>query len=193
MSNPYPAAQFDNFFQLFAQPVGFDLDTKELDRQFRQLQRQYHPDNLCHDQKSTAAAQQQAEQLSSLINHAHQTLKSTDSRAAYLLQMQDQHHDLEHSIADLDFLDDAMSLRIHLDEALAAQHQASLLQLQQQILQRLSSQSDRFANAYLQQDWSTAIDATQKLKFLVKLDSDVAAGVDNLAEKTMSDDDDLYV
>lgn len=190
-------AQFDNFFALFEQPAQFEIDQARLDQQLRLLQKRYHPDNLMVDSKkdvtSVTEAKQQSEQASALINQAYQTLKAPDSRAGYLLEMANQAHNLEHSIADLDFLEDAMQMRIDLDEAIEDKDRATLAQLQPQITTRLSKQSERFSSAYQKQDWQTAIDATQKLKFLVKLNADVTTGLDEVASAEHSDDDDLYV
>ncbi|MGP5406036.1 Fe-S protein assembly co-chaperone HscB [Psychrobacter celer] len=190
-------AQFDNFFALFEQPAQFEIDQARLDQQLRLLQKRYHPDNLMVDSTkdvtSVTEAKQQSEQASALINQAHQTLKAPDSRAGYLLEMANQAHNLEHSIADLDFLEDAMQMRIDLDEAIEDKDRTTLAQLQPQITTRLSKQSERFSSAYQKQDWQTAIDATQKLKFLVKLNADVTTGLDEVASAEHSDDDDLYV
>lgn len=190
-------AQFDNFFALFEQPAQFEIDQARLDQQLRLLQKRYHPDNLMVDSTknvtSVTEAKQQSEQASALINQAYQTLTAPDSRAAYLLEMANQAHNLEHSIADLDFLEDAMQMRIDLDEAIEDKDRTTLAQLQPQITTRLSKQSERFSSAYQKQDWQTAIDATQKLKFLVKLNADVTTGLDEVASAEHSDDDDLYV
>ncbi|MDE0490255.1 Fe-S protein assembly co-chaperone HscB [Psychrobacter sp. A3] len=190
-------AQFDNFFALFEQPAQFEIDQARLDQQLRLLQKRYHPDNLMVDSTkdvtSATEAKQQSEQASALINQAYQTLRAPDSRAGYLLEMANQAHNLEHSIADLDFLEDAMQMRIDLDEAIEDKDRTTLAQLQPQITTRLSKQSERFSSAYQKQDWQTAIDATQKLKFLVKLNADVTTGLDEVASAEHSDDDDLYV
>lgn len=190
-------AQFDNFFALFEQPVQFTVNQEHLDQQLRLLQKRYHPDNLsvanAKNAADSAQAKQQSEQASALINQAYQTLSVPDSRASYLLDIAGQAQNLEHSIADLDFLEDAMEMRIDLDDAIGAKDIATLKQLHPQITERLARQSERFNTAYQSQDWQTAIDATQKLKFLVKLDADVTTGLDTVASAEHSDDDDLYV
>ena len=196
MTDITPDAQFDNFFALFEQPVQFTVDQERLDQQLRLLQKRYHPDNLVTDSKNTAdsaQAKQQSEQASALINQAYQTLSAPDSRASYLLDIAGQAQNLEHSIADLDFLEDAMQMRMDLDDAIEGKELAALKQLHPQITERLNKQSERFDSAYQSQDWQTAIDATQKLKFLVKLDADVTMGLDEVASAEHLDDDDLYV
>lgn len=186
-------AKFDNFFALFEQPVQFEVNQESLDQHLRLLQKRYHPDNVAKDLTDTAQAQQQSEQASALINQAYQALSAPDSRASYLLDMAGQAQNLEHSIADLDFLEDAMQMRMDLDDAIEGKDLATLQQLHPQITERLITQSNRFNDAYQNQDWQTAIDATQKLKFLVKLNADVTTGLDEVATSEQSDDDDLYV
>ncbi|MBP7942574.1 MAG: Fe-S protein assembly co-chaperone HscB [Psychrobacter sp.] len=196
MTDITPDAQFDNFFALFEQPVQFAVNQERLDQQLRLLQKRYHPDNLVADSKNvadSAQAKQQSEQASALINQAYQTLRDPDSRASYLLDIAGQAQNLEHSIADLDFLEDAMQMRMDLDDAIEGKELAVLKQLNPQITVRLNKQSERFDSAYQSQDWQTAIDATQKLKFLVKLDADVTTGLDEVASAEHLNDDDLYV
>lgn len=196
MTDITPDAQFDNFFALFEQPVQFAVNQERLDQQLRLLQKRYHPDNLVADSENvadSAQAKQQSEQASALINQAYQTLRDPDSRASYLLNIAGQAQNLEHSIADLDFLEDAMQMRMDLDDAIEGKELAVLKQLNPQITVRLNKQSERFDSAYQSQDWQTAIDATQKLKFLVKLDADVTTGLDEVASAEHLNDDDLYV
>jgi len=185
--------QFDNFFALFEQPVQFEINQNNLDQRLRLLQKRYHPDNVAKNQTDMVQAQLQSEKASALINQAYQTLSAPDSRAGYLLDMADQAQNIEHSIADLDFLEDAMQMRMDLDDAIEDKDLSSLQQLHPQITERLAKQSERFNSAYQNQDWQTAIDATQKLKFLVKLNADVTMGLDDVANSSHSDDDDLYV
>lgn len=193
-NNAQSDAQFDNFFALFEQPVQFDLSQQALDQRLRLLQKRYHPDNMAKSHATDGDnLQQQSEQTSAVINQAYQTLSHPDSRAAYMLDMAGQAQTLEHSIADLEFLDDAMQLRIELETAIEDKERLTLQQLHPQITSRLEEQSTRFKNAYQQQQWQPAIDATQKLKFLVKLNADITIALDELASAEQADDDDLYV
>ncbi|MBE0440948.1 MAG: Fe-S protein assembly co-chaperone HscB [Psychrobacter sp.] len=193
MTDITPETQFDNFFALFEQPVQFEVNQDSLDQHLRLLQKRYHPDNVAKNQTNIIQAQLKSEKYSALINQAYQTLSSPDSRASYLLDIANQAQNLEHSIADLDFLEDAMEMRMDLDEATEDKNRLTLQQLHPQITERLANQSQRFNDAYQTQSWNTAIDATQKLKFLVKLDADVTTALDEVATAEHQDDDDLYV
>lgn len=167
-----------NFFEIFALPTDFDIDQQKLDEQLRALQSQYHPD-VVNAKKS--------EQMSAVINQAYQTLKFVDSRASHLLELVGQADSLQQSIRDLDFLDLAMDFRIELDESNSEQ----LPNLNQSLQDWLADIANQFAQSYQQQDWQTAIDYAQKLKFLVKIDKDLSKKVDELTN--VADDDDLYV
>jgi len=86
-----------------------------------------------------------------------------------------------------------MQLRIDLETAIEDKERSSLQQLHPQITSRLEEQSTRFKEAYQHEQWQMAIDATQKLKFLVKLNADITIALDELANAEQADDDDLYV
>lgn len=193
MTDTAQEAQFSNFFALFEQPIQFELLQNSLDQRLRELQKRYHPDNVAKNIPDIAQAQQQSEQASALINQGYQTLSAPDSRAAYLLDMAGQVQDTDQSIADLDFLEDAMQMRIELEDAIDDKDRTALQQLHPKTVERLNAQSTRFQAAYQNKEWQTAIDATQKLKFLVKLDADITAGLDDVANIDQSGDDDLYV
>ena len=192
-ANDKNPAQYNDFFALFDLPVQFTVDEAKLDLQYRALQKQYHPDKLGETMTASQQSKTSSSGYSALINHAYQTLKAADSRATYLLEMAGNGDSLNDSIADLDFLDDAMELRIVLDDAIQSNDLTILQQLKPQIASRLQSQSTRFEQAYSAQDWATACDATQKLKFLNKLNADVLAGIDAIANQADGNDDDLYV
>ena len=193
MTDLHSEAQFDNFFALFEQPLQFDVSQSHLDQRLRALQKRYHPDNVSQDMSDSVQAKYDSEQASAMINKAYQTLRSPDTRAAYLLYTAGQAASVETSIADLDFLDDAMDMRIALDEAINTHNLSALHVLRPQIASRLETQADKFNTAYEQQQWLTAVDATQKLKFLVKLDADLISAIDDASKGSESDDDDLYV
>jgi len=151
----------------------------------RQLQSQFHPDKLSGNESASL------QQNSAVINHAYDILINPDSRANYLLELSGQELNVDHSIADLDFLDDAMEMRMALDDAESESDLPAITKLKTTVDQRIETQSYRFTEAYAQQDWSVAMDATQKLKFLVKLRKDMDIAIDNSQQE--ADDDDLYL
>ena len=179
------APTFANFFALFELPIAFEIDTPKLSERLRQLQSQFHPDKLSGNESASL------QQNSAVINHAYDILINPDSRANYLLELSGQGLNVDHSIADLDFLDDAMEMRMALDDAESESNLPAITKLKTTVDQRIETQSQRFTEAYAQQDWSVAMDATQKLKFLVKLRKDMDIAIDNSQQE--ADDDDLYL
>lgn len=191
-----------NYFELMAMPQQFDLNIDQLQSHLRNLQAQYHPDS----QFGTATpagilANLNNEQRSAVINEAYQNLLNPDTRAAHLLALQGINQDITSSIHDLDFLDEAMDYRIALDNAMLK----DITELQAKLTSWIAEFESKFEQNYkiLMHNQSEqvaddaqkhALDATQKLQFLVKLSRDVTKKQDELAAAESSDnDDDLYV
>ena len=87
----------------------------------------------------------------------------------------------------LKYPDSRASHLLELDEA----DNVGLTALKPRLQTWLDELSAQFNQAYQQQNWTQAIDFAQKLKFLVKIDKDLAKKVDELANS--QNDDDLYV
>src|SRR3989338_7779624 len=80
-------ASFDfqhNHFQLFGIAQSYQIDTAQLDQQYRALQALVHPDKSAH---LPDAEQRLAMQRATLVNEAYQTLRSPLRRARYLLSL----------------------------------------------------------------------------------------------------------
>ena len=73
-----------NYFQLFSFPETFFIDKNALSVSYRDLQKQFHPDNYASQPLNE---QRLAVQFASYINTAYQTLQSSVKRAEYLLQL----------------------------------------------------------------------------------------------------------
>lgn len=72
-----------DFFALFGLPARFALDAAELERAYRQVQAQVHPDRFA---SGTAGERRAAMQWAAHANEAFQTLRSPMRRAAYLCE-----------------------------------------------------------------------------------------------------------
>jgi molecular chaperone HscB len=105
----------DDDFTLFGLPEGFALDAAQLDRRWRELQTEVHPDRFA---AQGAAAQRMAMQWSMRVNQAYQRLKDPLKRAAYLCERRGMPIDAERNTAmPREFLMQQMSWREALDEA----------------------------------------------------------------------------
>lgn len=206
-----------NYFELMNIPQQYQIDIAKLQQTLRQLQSKFHPDNNLDasvaEQDLSLSANTDAflresiaklsalkpEQASAIINEAYNTLKNPDSRATHLLALKGISQSINQPIRDLDFLDDAMSFRIDLDDA----DSQSITLLSKKLTEWLSNYQLAFDEVYQKIDNSDAanadaltkqaIDIIQKLQFLVKLQADVAKTTDELAKQNFDNDDDLYV
>lgn len=169
-----------NHFELFQLPAQLDVDTTALKQVFLQLQQQYHPDKV--ENKDEALIK------SSEINQAYQTLLHIDSRAAYLLTLKKQDHQLESSIHDFEFLESALEIREQLDEA----NSEELLQsLRNEVHQWIQGLTKQFQIDYNEEDWEEARDTVRKLRFFQKVLADIDTAEERLVEQDFSylDDD----
>ena len=161
-----------NHFELFGLPVGFPLDVAALDRTYRDIQREVHPDRFAaaSDQEKRLAAQ-----WATQVNEAYRTLKAPLSRGRYLLKLAGFDTQEESDTAmPVDFLMEQMTWREAVVEAkaakddcalddLAAQNrmaEKTLIELMEKQLSNKSSLSD-------------AVVSVRKLRFLEKLGEEI--------------------
>ncbi len=159
-----------NYFELFGLTPAFDLDLTQLATQYRTLQRQYHPDQLQHAAQSLAPTPEAYGVNSALVNDAYETLRVAAKRAAYMLTLKGQAIQLEQSIGDIDFLQNALEVREQLDEADTPEILAGL---RLEILQWLSALSNEFKIDYHDEDWPEARDTCRKLAFMQRILNDI--------------------
>jgi len=156
-----------NYFELFQLPVSLAVNTNELAVRYRDLQRQFHPDNVASEAESVklAAMQQSVE-----INSAYNTLKQPLARAEYILVLQgiDLRHE-QQTVKDTAFLMEQLDWREELDglqkspdEAAITRFQARVKTYYQQYFAELEQQ---LADALFEK----AADTVRKLKFVQKM------------------------
>lgn len=174
------------YFDLFDLSASFKVDKSALKVKLFDLQKQYHPDLLSGEDNSQHIS-------SSLINQAYDTLFFDDKRAMYLLELADQHAMLDQSIADLDFLDEMMDLRVLLDEC---DNEEGALHLLTIVQQKSHSYAEQFCCAYTKDNpnWQVAVDYAKKMQFLSNLSADIIAKKNTFIYNDSSQsDDELYV
>jgi len=163
-----------NHFELFGMPMRFALDKAALDRAFRELQGEVHPDKFAH---AGDAEQRVAMQWATQANEAYVTLKSPLKRARYLLELAGIDVAVETNTAmPAEFLIEQMEWREAVDEA----RKGGNLHELEHLLQRLRGVLDeRYAALRLMLDADTAGNASaaagevRKLMFLEKLLQDI--------------------
>lgn len=166
-----------NFFELFGLPARFALDAGGLERSYRRIQSQIHPDKFAH---ASEAEQRASMQWAARVNEAYQTLKAPLARAAYLLALHGMDAGLESNTSmSPEFLIAQMGWREAVEEASLAGDARQLDSLALRLrgdLDRLYGQIAR----ELEGNHAAAAETLRKLKFLEKVRQEIEAALERL-------------
>jgi len=169
----------NDYFQLFALPEQFKIDTKLLEANFRKIQSSSHPDRFV---TAGAAEKLASMQLATFSNEAYGTLKNTARRAKYLLEK----HGID-AVADtntalpMDFLMQQMEWREQLEEAKAAKDVSALDKLHSELRAEASALESELTGLFDdKKDYAAATDVTRKLIFIDKVCSDIQQAIEYL-------------
>jgi molecular chaperone HscB len=156
-------------FELFGLEPRFQLNSTQLDQQWKQLQKQVHPDQVA---SQGAADKRLAMQWSVRVNEAYQRLKNPLRRAAYLCELHGAPIRAEDNTAmPHAFLIQQMQWREELDEATGA---ASIEALQQQMALEKQQLLQQCANAIdILSDWTQAAQSVRALMFIERFEHDL--------------------
>jgi molecular chaperone HscB len=159
-------------FELFDLPQTFTIDTAKLDRQYRLLQSEVHPDRFA---ASADSERRLSLQYATQANEAYQTLKNPLTRARYLLQLKGIDTQEESNTAmPVDFLMQQMEWREALEEASKVANADDLEALKKQLLATEKSLQSILASA-LDDDHDdiVATETVRKLRFIDKAQQEV--------------------
>lgn len=168
-----------NFFQLFALPEHFRLDGTRLEQQYHDLQIQVHPDKFAH---LPEAERRLSMQWATRVNEAYQTLRSPVRRARYLLSLYGVDTQEENNTAmPMDFLMQQMEWR----EAIEDARRASALEVLEQLEARVNQETQALhallaATIDDEKNYHAAAEGVRKLKFLEKLEEEIASSFDEI-------------
>jgi molecular chaperone HscB len=170
-----------NFFELFGLSPGYSIDISDLALRYRELQQVVHPDRY-------ASASEQERRLSmqcaAHVNEAFQTLKHPLSRARYLLELRGVAVD-QSTTMPTEFLLEQMTLREQLEDlSNESDPLATLMQLRDDVEQRIRDLQHTFADLLTLDDNGDAMSALQvfnKLQFLYRLQEEFDAQEEQLA------------
>lgn len=116
-ARPATATHFD----VFGLPAAYDVDLPALEKQFRDLSLQLHPDRFA---QADARERRLSLEQTTALNEAYKTLKDPVRRAFYLLKLNGVDLDREDAGAQkdmpLEFLEEVLDLREALDVAMEA-------------------------------------------------------------------------
>ncbi len=164
-----------NYFEVLRLPQEYFLDKALLADNYRQLQRQFHPDKFA---TSSANEQRLAVQFAAYINSAYQTLKSPVLRGEYLLSLKGEEIDHQsNTVSDGQFL----MLQMEWREALGdigeisdeSEAQEQLDQLSGTVSGQRRSLESLFAEAYTSGDYDLSKQLVAKLHFVEKMMKEV--------------------
>jgi molecular chaperone HscB len=163
-------------FELFGLPPVFSLDQEMLDKAYRDIQSQVHPDRFAH---AGDAERRASLQWTTRVNEAYRTLKSPVQRGKHLLELHGVDVAFETNTAmPAEFLMQQMELREQLEEAKDAKALDALragLRINKKSLER------EIAGAIdAEKDYKGAADLVRKLMFLERLDEEIDSGYEGL-------------
>ncbi|HEY0562530.1 MAG TPA: Fe-S protein assembly co-chaperone HscB [Methylophilus sp.] len=170
---------FNNYFAFFGLPAQFEVDIPLLDRNYRKIQSEVHPDKFV---SASPAERLQSMQTATLANEAYQTLKQPTARARYLLQLQGV-ETLEDSNTAMptDFLMTQMEWREAIEEAQAARD-VPALESQLSLMKNTAKQLQASLAQAIEHDTAQAAQAVRKLSFIDKVCADVSAMISRIED-----------
>jgi len=166
-----------NYFELFGLPARFALDPVGLERSYREIQSQIHPDKFAH---ASEADRRASMQWTTRVNEAYQTLKYPIARAAYLLALHGVDPALESNTSmSAEFLVAQMGWREAIEEASLAGDAREI----ERLSARLRGELDRLYGEIARQfdgNHAEAAETLRKLKFLEKLGEEIGEALERL-------------
>jgi len=165
-----------NHFELFGLPERFAIDTAALDRAFRALQTEVHPDRHA---SAGDADRRMALQASARVNEAYRALRDPVTRAEYLLSLHgvDAADERDTSLS-LEFLEEALARREAVADAAAAGDEEAL----ERMLGEVRTESRERARELermldVERAWQKARGKVRELRFLAKLGQDIDVAI----------------
>ena len=159
-----------NHFELLGLPAAYSVDAARLERGYRELQTQVHPDRFA---SGSEADRRVAMQWAARANEAYRTLRDPVDRARYLLKLKGFDTGEETNTAmPADFLMQQMEWREAAAESRARGDAAALEALRGEMLAMLERALDADAN------YDAGCSLVRKLRFLAKLEEEIDAALD---------------
>jgi molecular chaperone HscB len=161
-----------NHFELFDLPVAYAIDLDRLDRDYREVQGQVHPDRFASAPESERRLSMQ---WATQANEAYRTLREPLLRARYLLALKGYETAEEDNTAmPADFLMQQMDWREQAADARAARDVGTLSDLRQAIDSRRAAMHAELAKSLGSSgNYEAACVLVRKLRFLEKLADEV--------------------
>lgn len=161
-----------NYFELFGLPVQFEVDSSALAAAFLKMQSQWHPDRFA---SGTDEERRISMQNTSLINQAHDTLKSSRLRSRYLLELSGvSFSDEIETSKDPMFLMQQMELRESIDGVVDADDPLDKLdEIKAQVKSQVHTLETDFQAKYNEESLDDAKDIVLKMRFMERIFSEI--------------------
>lgn len=163
-----------NHFELFGLPARYRFDPAVLDRAYRELQGEVHPDRYA---AAGETERRLALQSSAHVNEAYRALKDPVARAQYLLSLHgiDAFAEGESALA-FDFLERQLERREAAGNAMAARDARTLALLHGEVRADAALLEQRLAALLdTERAWDAARVHVREFRFLTKLAADIHA------------------
>ena len=163
-----------DFFELFGLAPAFAIEPDELERRYRRLQAQVHPDRFA---AASDAERRASLQWTTRVNEAYRTLKDPVQRGRHLLELEGIDVGFEtNTQMPTDFLMRQLELREALEAAVGRRDGAALDALRGELREaRGGLERDLAAAIDARRDFAGATELVRKLMFLERLDDEIDA------------------
>jgi molecular chaperone HscB len=167
-----------NYFELYNLPAQFEIDLDKLKQHYQTLQKLTHPDRF-----ASASEQQKRMYLTknAQVNDAYSVLRSPVSRGEHLLALRGLELAGEQdTVGDVNFLMQQMEWREALEEANSVDALVSLASENSQEIETQKASISVLLEKNTAHDNEQAADELRKMKFMLKLASEIDAKIDTL-------------
>lgn len=167
-----------NYFEIFNFPVQFNIDLNKLQKSYRLIQAEIHPDKFVSASK---IEKHQSLIKSTEVNDAYQTLKDPIKRAKYLIKI-NLKSEQNNSALPPDFLMQQMEWEEHLESIWEQKKELEKFKLKigkeyQKILNILENTCDKNKN------WNDAMKIINKIQFINKLNYKIIKQINAIETK----------
>ena len=168
-----------NHFELFGLPPAFALDPEGLERRYREIQSQVHPDRFAH---AGDAERRASLQWTTRVNEAYRTLTDPVQRAKHILELHGVDVAFEtNTQMPAEFLMQQLELREELEGAVSGKDAEALDRMRSELASNRKSLEDEIGEAIdSKKDYAGAAGLVRKLMFLHRLDSEIEAAYEEV-------------
>ena len=168
-----------NHFELFGLAPAFALDPESLERRYREIQSQVHPDRFAH---AGDAERRASLQWTTRVNEAYRTLKDPVQRAKHILELHGVDVAFEtNTQMPAEFLMQQLDLREELEGAVSSKDAAALERLKSDLSGNRKALIGQIGETIdSRKDYAGAAGLVRKLMFLDRLDAEIEAAYEEV-------------